>query len=90
MKCPVCGSYGSDIYRSVMVDNGNCPHCGAPGDVIDRVDQLRQQRADEQLKAELEQALTDLGKVTAERDRLARIVEGVRLAMADELRDYLT
>lgn len=81
MECPVCKSYSSTIYQAVVIDGGDCPVCGAPGEVIDRIDRLQQKRADDGLKVELTQALTDLAKVTAERDRLARVVEAVREAM---------
>lgn len=83
LECPVCKSYSSTIYQAVMIDGGGCPVCGAPGDVIDRVDRLQQKRGDDELKAELTDALTNLAKVTVERDRLAQIVEAVRQAMAD-------
>ena len=83
LECPVCGSYSSTIYHAVILEGGNCPVCNTPGDVIDRIDRLRAKRGDEELKAELEQALVQLGKVTAERDRLARIVASVQCALAD-------
>lgn len=78
--CPVCSSYTSAITAAVQ-DNHPCPYCGTSADVIWEVNLLRGQRADEQLKARVEELLVELGKVAADRDRLAGIVEGVRSAL---------
>jgi hypothetical protein len=80
MTCPVCDSRTSAVFGAVM-DDQPCPHCGAPASVIVEVNALREQQADQGLKARVEELLIELGKVTTERDRLARIVEGVRYAL---------
>ena len=83
MTCPVCNSHSSSVLRAV-VEGDPCPNCGTPADVILEVEQLREQRADAALKARVEALTIELGKVTVERDRLARIVENVRFALDDE------
>lgn len=86
MTCPVCGSHTSSVLYAVR-DGEPCPHCGAPADVIERVNALQETRADSTLKAELERTIIELGKVTAERDRLALIVAAVQQAVATDGRD---
>jgi hypothetical protein len=88
MTCPVCGSHTSGVFSAAQ--NGDpCPRCGAPADVILRVDALRETRADEALKAELERTVIELGRVTAERDQLAVMVEAIRMVLSPEERDQI-
>lgn len=83
MECPVCRSYSSSVLAAV-VQGDPCPSCGTPANVILDVERLRTERGDAELKAKVEELMIELGKVTADRDRLARIVEGVRCALDDE------
>lgn len=80
MTCPVCNSRTSSVLNAVS-HGDPCPVCGTPADTVLQVEQLRELRADGALKARVEELLIELGKVTAERDRLAQMVEAVRYAM---------
>lgn len=77
MTCPVCGSHTSGVFAAVLEDRP-CPVCGAPAEIIARVSELRRERADEDLKSELSEALANLGRVTAERDRLRLMIADIR------------
>jgi hypothetical protein len=83
MTCPVCNSHSSSVLSAVN-DDRPCPSCGTPASVILEVDALRSKRGDEQLKRRVEELMIELGKVTAERDQLRRVVDGVRLAIDDD------
>lgn len=78
--CPGCNSRTSAIRQAVQ-DGEPCPYCGLPADVIWQVEGVRARQADETLKAEVERLLIENGKLTAERDRLARQVEQIRWAL---------
>lgn len=74
MDCPACHAYTSDVLRAYH-DGEPCPYCGLPAEAAGHILRIQRSRADETLKAELIQARTDLGKVQAECDRLARKLE---------------
>lgn len=80
MTCPVCDAHTSNVAWAAS-QGEPCPYCGATPGLIWQIAELRERRGDEQLKAELEQALIKLDQVTRERNKLARIVQNIRTAV---------
>lgn len=83
LNCPGCNGYGSDIYQAVMWQDGACPRCGLDGETIQKVNEVREARGSEALRAELAEALLAVGKDDAELLKLREFARQVREALAE-------
>lgn len=83
MECPVCKSYSSSVLGAV--ERGDpCPSCGTDANTILNVAALRERYRESELRGEVERLTIELGKVTAECNKLSRIVNAVRDALNGE------
>ena len=80
MTCPGCGAHTSAVLMAVRNEEP-CPSCGLSAEAIIEVTEVRQRAADEDLKARLEQALIERGRLETEVNRLREMVSDVRQAI---------
>lgn len=87
MTCPACNAYTSSVLAA-FEEGQPCPYCGLSADAALEIDGVRQQRADENLKARLEKAIKERDAAHRElrlvKSRLERITELVGCPLEDE------
>jgi hypothetical protein len=76
MECPGCGSYSSRILTAYQEDEP-CPVCGLSSEAMHEIETVRESRANEELKTQLETAIKERDQAQSElalaKSRLARI-----------------
>jgi hypothetical protein len=82
LACPGCNTYTSQRLRE-LAEGKPCSNCGLSADATAEILAVRRVQADENLKAQLEDALIRLGKAETERDALGRRLERIRWAFED-------
>ena len=83
MACPACRSYTSSILRAYQ-EGQPCPACGLSAGATGEILAVQVRRADEQLKEQLEVAITERDRAKTEARRLAVHLERIKRAVADE------
>lgn len=83
MECPGCGGYSSSVLGRVR-DGEPCPFCGLSAQAILEINEVRAKKADEGLKARLEEALKRVDKAETE----AAKIRGFFVRMRDLLDGY--
>lgn len=80
--CPICCSHTSGVLAAIVRGDA-CPHCGASGDLIHQVLELRHRHAESELRTEHERVLRELAEVRGERDVLRGKVDAARQMLKD-------
>lgn len=85
MTCPGCDAHLSSVQRAY--DRGEpCPNCGLSFLAMDELFRKRRtvaaSRANDQVKQIADEALQRAGRLEAENQRLSRIVDAVKAALA--------
>lgn len=78
--CPGCNSHTSAVWAADG-DDAPCPHCGLSAASRFEIQAVRARQADEQLKAQLEDALLRAGRAEAEVEALRLTMQRVRWAL---------
>lgn len=78
MTCPGCNSHTSSVLAA-FEEGRPCPQCGLSAEAALEIETIRQRRADEDLKARLEQAIKERDEAQRElrwaKHRLDRLSE---------------
>lgn len=82
MSCPGCDSHSSSILRAFQEDRP-CPYCGLSAEATREIEDIREARANEALKAQLETAIK-------ERDEAQREAQLAKSRLAQVERDLAT
>ncbi|HEU4544068.1 MAG TPA: hypothetical protein VFR23_23260 [Jiangellaceae bacterium] len=82
MVCPACGSYTSSILRAFQ-EGQPCPSCGLSSQAAGEILDVQERRANEQLKAQLETAITERDRAQSEARRLAVHLDRIKRAVKD-------
>jgi hypothetical protein len=87
MTCPACDARTSSVLAA-FEEGRPCPNCGLSAEAALEIDDVQQRRADEELKARLEQAIKDRDAAQRElrltKARLQRITDLVGRPLEDE------
>ena len=78
MLCPGCDAYTSSVLIKVREEGEPCPYCGLSAAAILEITEVREKKADEELKERLAKALVERDHATVEAARLRRIIEDAR------------
>ncbi len=80
-ECPACHAYLSGVHDAMEGLRAGCPSCGLPGSAIKAVEEAREGRADEKLKAEHADAVVRAGKAEAELATLRAHLQLIKAAV---------
>lgn len=83
VHCPGCNGNTSDIARGYR-EEGKCPVCGLPQEVLREIWRARESHASVELKEQFESMAVRAGKAEAQVRRLTRKVDAVRDALEGE------
>lgn len=87
MSCPACNAHTSSVLAA-FEEGHPCPYCGLSAEAALEIDEVRQRRADEDLKGRLETAIKERDAAQRElrlvKARLERITELVKRPLEGE------